>query len=153
MIEHTEFKLSDNERLDELHMLLSQKQKVDQAQYSPRASYSVNSGKLEDMERLCNLLESLFPIAVAAAAIMGLLGSGLVILQSAKEAAFLRVLGVTKRRTRCMLVFEQIILCFAGIMLVAVCCALYFLGCVCGACAAAVQVTRHRILELLQIKE
>lgn len=172
LIEHTEFKLSDNERLDELHMLLSQKQKVDQAQYSPRASYSVNSGKLEDMERLCNLLESLFPIAVAAAAIMGLLGSGLVILQSAKEAAFLRILGVTKRRTRCMLVFEQIILCFAGIMLVAgglawyspglfirsseniaVCCALYFLGCVCGACAAAVQVTRHRILELLQIKE
>lgn len=172
LIEHSEFRLSDNRRLDELELLLEEKQKYDLAQYSPRAAYYMNSGKLEDIERLCSLLESLFPIAVAAAAAIGLLGSGLVILQSAKEAAFLRILGVTKKRARCMLVFEQVILCLVGITLVvggmilynpglfvrstetlAVCYALYFLESVCGASAAAVQVTRRRILELLQVKE
>ena len=172
LIEHSEFKLSDNSRLDELEMLLDEKQKVDQAQYSSRAAYYINSGRLEDMKRLCNLLEVLFPIAVAAATMIGLVGSGLVILQSAKEAAFFRILGVTKKRARCMLVFEQIFLSLAGIIFVAgglalyspglfvrgmetlaVCYALYFLGCICGAFAAAIQVTRHRILELLQVKE
>ncbi len=172
LIEHSEFKLSDNHRLDELELLLEEKQKYDLAQYSPRAAYYMNTGKLEDIERLCSLLESLFPIAVAAAAAIGLLGSGLVILQSAKEAAFLRILGVTKKRARCMLVFEQVILCLVGITLVvcgmilyspglfirstetlAFCYTLYFLGSICGASAAAVQVTRRRILELLQVKE
>ena len=153
-------------------MLLAQKQKVDLAQYSSRAAYSINSGKLEDIKRLCNILESLFPIAVAAAAMIGLLGSVLIILQSAKEAAFLRILGVTKKRARCMLVFEQLALCLVGVILVAgglalyspgvfsrsvgtlaFCYTLYFLGCVCGAAAAAIQITRHRIMELLQVKE
>ena len=35
----------------------------------------------------------------------------------------------------------------------AACYVLYFMGCLCGASAAAVQVTRHRVLELLQVKE
>ena len=172
LIEYGEFQLSDNRRLDELEVLLAKKQKVDLAQYSPRASYSINSGKLEDMKRLCNILESIFPIVVAAAVMIGILGSVLVILQSAKEAAFLRVLGVTKKRARCMLILEQAALCLVGVILVAgglalyspgvfarsmgtlaVCYALYFLGCVCGAVAAAVQITRHRIMELLQVKE
>ena len=172
VLEHSEFKLTDNRRLDELEMLLAKEQKVDLAQYSSKAAYNINTGKLEDIKRLCTILESLFPIAVAAAAMIGLLGSVLVILQSAKEAAFLRVLGVTKIRARCMLVFEQAALCLAGVILVvsglalyspgvfarsmgtlALCYALYFLGCVCGAAAAAVQITRHRIMELLQIKE
>ena len=136
------------------------------------ASVYVDATGLDNIRRICELLEAIFPIAVTAAALIGLFGSGLVILQSAKEAAFLRVLGVTKKRARCMLVLEQIILCFVGIVLVtgglalyspvifarstqmlAVCYVLYFMGCVCGASAAAVQVTRHRILELLQVKE
>ena len=104
--------------------------------------------------------------------LIGLFGPLLVILQSAQEAAFLRILGVTKKRARCMLAIEQIVLCIAGIILVAgglalydpgrfargietfaVCFGLYLLGCVCGAVAASIQVTRHRLLELLQVKE
>ena len=124
------------------------------------------------MERICNLLESLFPIVVVAAAMVGLLISGLIILQSAKEAAFLRILGVTKKRVCYMLTLEQVLLCVLGIILVVcglalcspvlfwgstetlvICYALYFLGCICGAAAAAVYETRGRVLELLQIKE
>ena len=84
----------------------------------------------------------------------------------------MRILGVTKKRARCMLVLEQIFLCIAAIVLVAGilalvgpglfargaqmlarCWLLYFLACVCGTLAAAIQVTRYKVLELLQVKE
>lgn len=168
---YCEFTVADNERIDEVNSLLDE-EKQSGRRYAPMASFYVDATGLDNIRRICGLLEAIFPIAVTAAALIGLFGSGLVILQSAKEAAFLRVLGVAKKRARCMLVFEQIILCFVGIVLVtgglalyspgifarstqmlAVCYVLYFMGCVCGASAAAVQVTRHRILELLQVKE
>lgn len=168
---YCEFTVADNERTDEVNGLLDE-EKQSGRRYAPMASFYVDATGLENIRRVCELLEVIFPIAVTAAALIGLFGSGLVILQSAKEAAFLCVLGVTKKRARCMLVFEQIILCFVGIVLVtgglalyspgiftrstqmlAICYVLYFMGCVCGASTAAVQVTRHKILERLQVKE
>ncbi len=168
---YCEFKLTDNERLADLTRLLDE-QKKQGMEYAPRAYAYVDSSGLENIRRIRDLLVLLFPIAVAAAVLMEVLAAGLVVVQSAKEAAFLRVLGVTKRRTRCMLVLEQVALCLIGIILVAsglalyspgvfarsvgtlaFCYTLYFLGCVCGAAAAAVQITRHRIMELLQVKE
>ncbi len=170
-VDYCEFTLTDNEKIMELDSLLDE-QKSKGMRYSPLASYHIDSDLFKTTKRIRNLLESLFPIAVAAAVLVGLLGPGLVIIQSAKEAAFLRILGVTKKRARCMLVLEQIVLCLVGIALVAMiltvfspglvvrstktlafCWALYFLGNVCGTFTAAVQVTRHRILELLQVKE
>lgn len=166
-----EFTLSDNERLEQLDSMLSG-QKTNGGKYAPMASYYIDSEGLKNVERICSLLESLFPIAITAAVAIGLLASGLVILQSAREAAFLRILGVTKKRARCMLAVEQILLCAAGIVFVACglalyspglfarsketlafCYILYFLGCLCGAFAAAVHVTRGRALELLQGRE
>lgn len=168
---YCEFTLVDNEKLEEVNILLED-QKKRESMYAPTASFYIDTTGLKNIQRICELLESLFPIAVAAALLIGLFGPGLVILQSAKEAAFLRVLGVTKSRVRCMLILEQIVLCAAGIVLVAggfallrpglftrsvqtltTCFALYFMGCLCGAFVAAVQVTRHKILELLQVKE
>ncbi len=169
-IDHCEFKLTDNEKIDELDDLL--KKKMDESFIYGYPSYHLDTGGLTNIERIRDLLEALFPIAVAAAVLIGLIGPLLVILQSAQEAAFLRILGVTKKRARCMLVFEQVILSLAGILLVAgglvllspglfqenvrtlaFCFGMYFLACVCGASAAAVQVTRHKVLELLQVKE
>lgn len=166
-----EFILSDNEKLSELESIMSE-QKKNGERYAPMASYYIDSEGLKNMERICRLLESLFPIAVAASVAVGLLVSALIILQSAREAAFLRILGVTKKRARCMLVLEQIFLNVAGIILVVCglalyspglftrstetlvfCYVLYFLGCLCGAAVAAVHVTRGRVLELLQVKE
>lgn len=170
-VDYCEFTLADNKRLDELDELLA-KRKMGSEFYSPNVTYYLDSGGLANIERVRGLLEALFPIAVAAAVLIGLFGPLLVIIQSAQEAAFLRILGVTKKRVRCMLVFEQIILCIGGILLVTgglalynsdqfvrsietltSCFALYFLGCVCGASAAAVQVTRHKVLVLLQVRE
>lgn len=170
-IGYSEFKVADNEKVEQVSRLLEE-QKKQESEYAPIASFHIDVEALENIKRVYHLLESLFPIAVAAAALIGVFGPGLVIMQSAKEAAFLRILGVTKKRARCMLVFEQIILCIAGIVLVAggmtlynyglfargaqtlaICWTLYLLSCICGASIAAVQVTRHRILELLQVKE
>lgn len=170
-VEHCEFTLTDNERVDELDGIL-EKKRDGSVMYSPNPSYHLDTGGLADIARIRGLLDALFPIAVAAAVLIGLFGPFLVILQSAQEAAFLRVLGATKKRVRCMLVFEQVMLSMTGVVFVlgglslydarqcargawmlAACFALYLLGGVCGAFAAAVQVTRHKILELLQVKE
>lgn len=170
-VEYCEFKLSDNEKVDELDAILMEK-KDRSFLYAPDASYHLDSGGLINIRRIRGLLESLFPIAVAAAVLIGLSGPLLIILQSAQEAAFLRVLGVTKKRARCMLILEQILLSIVGIALVVCifallesglfaksvqtlvfCWTLYLLGCICGASASAIQVTRSKVLELLQVKE
>lgn len=166
-----EFVLADNDKVDETDALLEQ-ERDKSVVYSPGPDYRINTGGLSNIRRIRTLLDSLFPIAVAAAVLIGVFGPLLVILQSAQEAAFLRILGVTKKRTRCMLVFEQVFLCMAGIILVAAlfvlyspgifagslktlafCWGLYLLGGACGAIAASVLVTRHKALELLQVKE
>ncbi len=168
---YCEFTLSDNGRLGELDSMLSE-QKTSGGRYAPMASYYIDAEGLRNVERIFSLLESLFPIAVIAAVAVGLLLSGLTILQSAREAACLRILGVTKKRACCMLALGQVFLCVEGIVFVAcglalyspglfarsvktlaVCYALYFSGCLCGAAAAAVHVTRGRVMELLQGKE
>lgn len=166
-VDNCTFVLADNERVDELEALLTEK-RDESVLYSPGPSYHLDTGGLIGMRRIRTLLESLFPIAVMAAVLIGIFGPLLVILQSAQEAAYLRILGTTKKRVRCMLVFEQGILCLAGMILAAAgfaiysprlfagsfavlapCLALYLLGSVCGAFAAAVLVTRHKALELL----
>lgn len=166
-----EFTLADNTKIMEMNNLLEEL-KTGSIRYSPAAYYHIDSDLLDNMKRIRDLLVSLFPIALAAAVLIGLFGSGLFILQSAQEAAFLRILGVTKKRARCILVFEQIILCIIGIAVVAgvflvfcsgqfmrstqtlaFCWSLYFLGGLCGAFVAAAQVTRYKLLELLQVKE
>lgn len=168
---YCEFTLADNEKLDELNFLLEEQRKKGM-EFAPMASFFIDPSGLENAQRIRDILESLFPVAVAAAILLGTLGTGLVILQSAKEAAFLRILGTTKKRARCILVLEQILLCILATALAtavlavpapqrfmrsaetfALCYGLYFLGCICGAFLAAVQVTGGRILELLQIKE
>ncbi len=168
---YCEFTLADNKNVKEVTGLLEDLRKAGM-RYSNNANFHIDSEVLKNATRIRELLESLFPIAVAAAVLIGLFGPWLLIMQLAEEAAFLRILGVTKRRTRCILVFEQIILCIVGIALVAgilaifspglfmrsiktisLCWMLYFLGNFCGAFAAAIEVTRHRVLELLQVRE
>ncbi|MCI9530651.1 MAG: hypothetical protein HFH38_02675 [Lachnospiraceae bacterium] len=169
--QYCEFTLSDNRKAGDLDSLLEQEKMLGQMD-APMASFYIDMTGFWNIQRILGLLESLFPVAMAAAWLVSLFGSGLSILQSAREAAFLRVLGAAKKRVRCMLVLEQAALCIAGIILAAgglalysprlfargaktmgACWALYFLGCLLGASTAAIQVTRHKILRLLQGKE
>ena len=170
-VDYCEFTLADNDRVGELETFMEDKMNSKIA-YAPYAWYTIESGGLENITRIQEILETVFPIAVAAAVLVGVFAPLLVILQSAQEAAFLRILGATKKRVFCMLMFEQVFLSIAGIFLVsggialfnpglfakslqtlAACFGLYLLGGICGAAAASVQVTRGRLLELLQVKE
>lgn len=169
---YSEFTLTDNGNLSKLNSMMEEEQRESQQEYAPMASFHIDSESLENIMRIRDLLVALFPVAVAAAILIGMFGSGMVIIQSAQEAAFLRVLGVTKKRVRCILVIRQIILCVAGLCIVAgglyvffpemsarsartiaSCLSMYFAGSVCGATAAAVYVTRNRVLALLQVRE
>ncbi len=168
---YCEFTLADNGKLGELNAFLEGQKKQD-IKYARMASFYVDASGLENTRRIRDLLSSLFPVALAAAALIGLFGAGLVILQSAKEAALLRILGVTKKRAGCMMALEQVVLCIAAVALVAgalalsdpgrfsrsvqtlvACWSLYLLSCACGALVVSVLVARRKVLELLQVKE
>ncbi len=119
-----------------------------------------------------DMLNTIFPVATAALILIGLIAPVLIIMQSAKEAAILRILGTTKRRSRCILAIEQTGLCIIGLAVAAVCLiiydaglfvrgadtlilcgGLYVLSCVLAASTTAALATRRKVLEMLQVKE
>jgi ABC-type lipoprotein release transport system permease subunit len=114
----------------------------------------------------------LFPLAVFGAVLIGFFATGLLIIQSTKEAALLRILGNTKKRVRVMFILEKFTISVIGTLLATgglalynmslftgnlrmllFCVALYLLSCLCASIAASVSVTRKMRLELLQVKE
>ena len=136
------------------------------------ARFSMETGEADRVYQTYRLLELLYPIAFALALLLGGVLPAGIILQSAKEASLLRVLGTTKRRTRAMLSLEQVILCLLGLLCAAVgliglkgaallpvsgllwlYAAAHFCLCILGTAVAAVSVTRRNVLELLQVKE
>ena len=140
--------------------------------YGSRAEFSMETQEADRVYQTYRLLELLFPIAFVLALILGAVLPAGVILQSAKEASLLRVLGTAKGRTRSMLSLEQIFLCLLGILLaglglaavkgsalgqvkelLAVYAGAHFLLCALAAFLASAAVTRRRVLELLQTKE
>lgn len=160
--------LTDNEKLSELNILLDE-QKNQQLQYAPTASFYVDTAALENICRIRDFLQSLFPVVVAVTFLLGLTGSCLMIVQSATEAAYMRILGTGRKRARCMLISGHIALSIAAMLLVAVilylgapipfidsarafvvCWCLYLVACIGGAFLAAARITGYRILELLQ---
>ena len=136
------------------------------------ASFLIDTSEADSMYRTVALLNSLYPIAVSIALLMGGLFAGLIVMQSDREAAIMRSLGTTKRRTCVIHVLEQAMLCVAGLLCAiamlfaingaslaayAAALSLYAAGlmiaCIAGAVICAIIVTRRRILELLQVKE
>lgn len=171
LVEYGEYTLVDKENPYVLRDYLGKLASVDH-KYDGDVTYDLNTTELDNIKRIRDMLNLLFPIAAAVAILIGLIAPGLIITQSAKEAATLRVLGTTKLRTRCMLAIEQASLCVFGLVIAALglmiyspglfersagtqmlCGGLYLLGCVCAATFAAAEVTRRKVLELLQVKE
>jgi len=119
------------------------------------------------MEQNLSLLRLLYPIAIAVSVIIGAGLSILLMLQNAKNAAIMRVLGSVKKQTRVALWIEQLIVCLAGIVigLAAVfilgwgasasvmLAGLYLAGAVIGSVVGSVLVTSKPPLELLQVRE
>jgi len=164
--------LSDNNKVDELNAALENAVIDSLGVTGGESFYHTDTTELDNIRRVRDLLATLFPIAVTAAILIGATAPLLVIIQSAKEAAIMRILGTTKKRTRCILAFEQILLCVIGLIcaagglavynaglfaestpLLAVCGVLYLLGGAAAALAASVSVTSRKVLELLQVRE
>ena len=114
------------------------------------------------------LMAVLYPVTLAVSVLIGAGLALLLTLQSAREAAIMRVLGITKLWVRAQLTAEQLLLCIIGLSLGMVglalmtrqvgldallCAALYLLGTAAGAIVSGIMVSNRAALELLQVKE
>jgi len=119
------------------------------------------------MEQNLSLMQLLYPVAITVSIVIGAGLALLLMLQNAKNAAIMRVLGSTKNRTRVVLWIEQLAVCLIGLIiglaaafilgwgvLASVMLAgLYLAGVVIGSIVGSVLVTSKPPLELLQVKE
>ncbi len=127
---------------------------------------------VEPMEKNLLLVRILYSVTLTVSTLIAAGLGALMVLQCAREASIMRVLGVTKRLAHSMLCGEQALLCLLGLVLglgsYAVlrgglyaafaasslgCAALYLAGCLVGAWQGARSVTNGAPLELLQVKE
>jgi ABC-type antimicrobial peptide transport system permease subunit len=175
-VDFTEIILSDNEKINDINTLLDGYISDSIANLTSvsagSSSYFTDTSELDNIRRVRDLLTTLFPIAVDAAVLIGAAVPILIIMQSSKEVAIMRVLGTTKKRTVAILALEQIILCVLGLAIaagilyiynagmfmqsgitLAVCAGIYLTVSIAAANIAAMATTNKKALELLQVKE
>ncbi|MCL2854503.1 MAG: ABC transporter permease [Defluviitaleaceae bacterium] len=115
------------------------------------------------------LLDLMYPVALAISATIAIGLSMLLMLQSAKNAATMRVLGTGKSKTQSILTIELLAVCIGGLLMgilwlvlaawglgaVAILSAagIYLVGSVLGAVIGVALTTRKPPLELLQVRE
>ena len=128
-------------------------------------SLYLDTAEADQVHRMANLLNTLYPIAVGVALLLGGVLPGLMVLQNSRETAILRVLGMSRKRVCAMLTGEQVLLCILGLILGAA--AAFFLGagweltypglhlaaCLIGSIIFAWVSTGKDLLSLLQAKE
>lgn len=168
LVDMAEYTIADNERIGEFSETC--KKIIGGSNIS--SNVIIDTAKIENIQNTRRLLGSLYPMAAAAALLIGGFLSCLMILQSSKDAAIMRVLGATKRKVRAILSLEQLLLSVAGsaigafVMLLlrkakiaaisrdlTLFASLYAAIILATAAACSVLVTRRSALELLQTKE
>ncbi len=163
-----EFTLADNFRADDF--------RADAQQVCDSSTSSVvfimDTSKLEHLRNTLKLLETMYPIAMTAALLIGGFLCCLVIVQSSKEAAIMRIQGTTKRKTRTILALEHLFLSIFGLAIgacglllykglslsviswqLSLFAALYFAVILVSAMVCSAAATRRNVLELLQTKD
>jgi predicted lysophospholipase L1 biosynthesis ABC-type transport system permease subunit len=121
------------------------------------------------MEQTLSILRMLYPVVIGASIFIGLGLAMIFMIQNAKNAAVMRVLGGTKLKTRIALTAEQLLICMIGLFVGLVVLiitgwgfglvsslmlmGLYVIGVLIGAVTGAVLVTNRPALDLLQVKE
>ncbi|MCL2286360.1 MAG: hypothetical protein FWC32_08350, partial [Firmicutes bacterium] len=119
------------------------------------------------LENNLHLLRILYPVAVGLSFVLALGLSLLLMLQNAKNAAVMRVLGMPRHRTRLNLCMELLAVCMAGLVpgLIAVLImgvgiataallvGLYLAGAVIGTVAGVIVISQKAPMELLQVRE
>ena len=134
--------------------------------------FSMDTSDADRIYRVYRLIETLYPLTVAASLILGTLLPVLMILQEQKEAAILRALGWSKKLTLRRLTLEQALLCLMGLVLALLALlavnGLGFLGvilvpilyviahftlCVGASAAISASILQKSPMRLLQVKE
>ena len=120
------------------------------------------------MEQNLSLLRVLYPIAIGVAFILALGLSLLTMLQSAKNAAIMRVLGKPRLTSQVMLCTEQLIVCAAGVLIGLLVLLItgsfmgisplalsgvYISGAIIGSVIGAFVISMRAPLDLLQVRE
>ncbi len=162
VLDIAEFQLADNSLAE---AMISRGQTLT---HNKTGAFVMDTSKLDSVIRTSEILRSLYPAAVAAALIIGAFLCALIIFQTSTEAAIMRVLGTTKKKTAAILTAEQCILALSGIILgILIMAAVngsisvqslifsgaYFAVILLGSAISSVLVTRRNILDLLQTKE
>jgi ABC-type antimicrobial peptide transport system permease subunit len=124
------------------------------------------------LDKNLTLLAVLYPVVMAVSVLIGAGLCFLLLLQVTREAAILRVLGVTRRAVRLALIVEPLILSVLGVAIglgisrlvwmsaglvsvgtLLVGASLYLAGALAGLVTSAILVTSKKPIELLQVKE
>ena len=160
--------------LNDYHDADKVRQLAEEIQYTAKKPpvFSMDTSDADRIYRVYRLIETLYPLTVAAALILGTLLPVLMILQEQKEAAILRALGWSKKLTIRRLTMEQALLCLMGLILAIL--ALFavnglgFLGvilvpilyviahfalCVGASAAISASILQKSPMRLLQVKE
>ncbi len=134
-------------------------------------AFIMDTSKVEYLANIILLLELLYPVAVVVMLVIGVFMTSLIIVQTSKDIAVMRVLGTSKRRCRIIIITERVLLCIFGMILAAVimlvmrgvteivlkkiltALGMYFAAVLLASAAASVASTRKNALELLQTKE
>ncbi|MCL2619974.1 MAG: ABC transporter permease [Defluviitaleaceae bacterium] len=115
------------------------------------------------------LLDLMYPVALAISATIAIGLSMLLMLQSSKNAATMRVMGDDKAKARGVLMMELVFVCVAGLMVgflgllllgwgfgiseILAVAGVYLGGALIGAIIGSITITKKPPLELLQVKE
>lgn len=83
-------------------------------------AFIMDTSKIDNVRNNIDLMNMLYPIIVAAILVIGAFLCGMLIVQTSKDIAIMRVLGTPKRSVRGMLILEQMILCLLGVALAAI---------------------------------
>ncbi|MBQ8830277.1 MAG: ABC transporter permease [Oscillospiraceae bacterium] len=133
-------------------------------------AFVMDDSKLDNVRNNVELMDTLYPLVMLAVLLIGGFLCGLVIVQSSKEIAIMRVLGTSVKKTRIILISEQMVLCLAGIILalavlifrgvsagvygqMAVAFVIYLAAIFAASFIAAYMTTRKNALEMLHTKE
>jgi hypothetical protein len=115
------------------------------------------------------LLQNLYPIAISLLVVIALIFYMILILQNAKNAAIMRVLGMTKKDSRLTLWLKNMITCSLGLLMglfivlllnwgfgvssTLSLMGLFFISSALGSVLGAILITNRAPLDLLQVKE
>ncbi len=127
---------------------------------------------IAQLDKNLSLLKVLYPVVIGVSVLIGAGLCFLLLLQAAREAAILRVLGTTRRAVRLALIIEPFILSILGVLLglgisrllwttsnlvtavpLLISAGLYLAGVLAGSVTGAISVTNKKPIELLQVKE